>query len=71
MNKLLFIQAEAALAATKTRKIVKDEIKYHAQQHQKAYEFLTIKKVLDNEIKALVIKIGSFINSNNVFDPFA
>ena len=59
IHKFVFVQ----VAATKIRKTVTDEMQYYAQQQQRAYEFLSLKKLLDNEIKSLVIKIGCFINS--------
>ena len=39
-----------------------------ARQQQREYNFLALKKLLDNEIKPLVIEIGCHINSNNQND---
>ena len=65
VNKLLFIKTAATTA--RTRKIAKDEMKQHDdQQQQREHEFLTLKKLLDNEIKSLVIKIGCFMNLYNL-----
>ena len=64
INKLLFIKTATT---TGTSKIAKDEMKQQAQQQEEREDkLLTLKKLLDNEIKLVVIKIGCFMNLYNL-----